>query len=91
MDYLKDFKKEIKENEDYEKRQSEFFETLEKKHSIEELGSTPTIEYYITLVNSTNGAIGNTTVGAGVNYFSKAPDDKIYATAGKFTPVGFGQ
>ena len=46
MDYLKDFKKEIKENEDYEKRQSEFFETLEKKHSIEELGSTPTIEYY---------------------------------------------
>ena len=46
MDYLKDFKKEIKENEDYEKRQSEFFETLEKKHSIQELGSTPTIEYY---------------------------------------------
>tara|TARA_R100001079_G_C4323957_1_gene100209 strand:+ start:45 stop:287 length:243 start_codon:yes stop_codon:yes gene_type:complete len=40
MDYLKDFKKEIKENEDYEKRQSEFFETLEKKHSIQELGST---------------------------------------------------
>ena len=45
----------------------------------------------ITLVNSANGAIGNTTVGAGVNYFSKAPDDKIYATACKFTPVGFGQ
>ena len=46
MDYLKDFKKEIKENEDFEKRQSEFFETLEKKHSIQELMSNQTIDYY---------------------------------------------
>jgi hypothetical protein len=44
----------------------------------------------ITLVDSANTAIGNTTVEAGTHYFAKSPGDKIYATAGKVTPVGFG-
>ena len=53
MDYLKDFKKDIKENEDYEKRQSEFFETLEKKHSIQESEPTNTnYEHYDELDTS---------------------------------------
>ncbi len=45
----------------------------------------------VTLVDSANTAIGNTTVAAGVSYFEKAADDKIYASAGRFTPVGYGQ
>ena len=44
----------------------------------------------VTLVDSANAAIGNTTVEAGSHYFAKNPGDKIFATAGKFTPVGFG-
>tara|TARA_R100001460_G_scaffold4800_4_gene13581 strand:- start:44303 stop:44554 length:252 start_codon:yes stop_codon:yes gene_type:complete len=44
----------------------------------------------VTLVDSANTAIGNTTVEAGSHYFAKSPGDKIFATAGKFTPVGFG-
>ncbi len=45
----------------------------------------------ITLVNSANAAIGNTTLEAGSHVIEKAATDKIYATAGKFTPVGYGQ
>lgn len=44
----------------------------------------------VTLVDSANTAIGNTTVSAGDHFFSKAHSDKIYASAGSFTPVGFG-
>lgn len=44
----------------------------------------------VTLVDSANTAIGNTTVEAGTHYFAKDPGDKIFATAGKITPVGFG-
>lgn len=44
----------------------------------------------VTLVDSANTAIGNTTVEAGTHYFAKSPGDKIYATAGQVTPVGFG-
>ena len=44
----------------------------------------------VTLVNGANTAIGNTTVDAGIHYIAKSPDDKIFATAGKVTPVGFG-
>jgi len=46
----------------------------------------------ITLVDSANTAIGNTTVSAGDHYVAKSHSDKIYlgAGAGKFTPVGFG-
>ena len=44
----------------------------------------------VTLVDSANTAIRNTTVSAGDHFFSKAHSDKIYASAGSFTPVGFG-
>lgn len=44
----------------------------------------------VTLVDSANSAIGNTTVEAGTHYFAKNPGDKIFASAGKITPVGFG-
>jgi hypothetical protein len=44
----------------------------------------------VTLVDSANTQIGNTTVEAGTHYFAKDPGDKIFATAGKVTPVGFG-
>lgn len=46
----------------------------------------------ITLVDSANTAIGNTTVSAGDHYIAKAHSDKIYlgAGSGKFSPVGFG-
>lgn len=44
----------------------------------------------VTVVDSANAAIGNTTLDAGVHYIQKAPSDKIYASAGKFTPVAFG-
>lgn len=43
----------------------------------------------ITIVDSANTAIGNTTVEAGTSFFQKAASDKIYASAGKFTPVAF--
>ena len=43
----------------------------------------------VTVVTSANVAIGNTTLDAGVHYIQKAPSDKIYASAGKFTPVAF--
>ena len=43
----------------------------------------------VTVVTSANAAIGNTTLDAGVHYVQKAPSDKIYASAGKFTPVAF--
>lgn len=44
----------------------------------------------VTLVDSANTQIGNTTVEAGTHYFAKDPGDKIFATAGSITPVGFG-
>lgn len=44
----------------------------------------------VTVVTSANVAVGNTTLDAGVHYIQKAPTDKIYASAGKFTPVAFG-
>jgi len=44
----------------------------------------------ITLVDSSDTQIGNTTVEAGTHFFAKDPADKIFASAGKFTPVGFG-
>ena len=45
-----------------------------------------------TVILLTDGGvqIGNTTVDAGVHYFSKNADDKIFATAGSVTSVGFG-
>ena len=44
----------------------------------------------VTVTTSANVAVGNTTLDAGVHYIQKAPSDKIYASAGKFTPVAFG-
>lgn len=44
----------------------------------------------VTVVDSANAAIGNTTLEAGTHYIQKAPSDKIYSSAGKFTPVAFG-
>jgi len=44
----------------------------------------------VTVVDSANGAVGNTTLDAGVHYIQKAPSDKIFASAGQFTPVAFG-
>ncbi len=43
----------------------------------------------VTVVTSANAAVGNTTLDAGVHYIQKAPSDKIFASAGKFTPVAF--
>ena len=43
----------------------------------------------VTVVTSANAAIGNTTLEAGSHYIQKAPSDKIYSSAGKFTPVAF--
>ena len=43
----------------------------------------------VTVVDSANAAIGNTTLDAGVHYIQKAPTDKIFSSAGKFTPVAF--
>jgi hypothetical protein len=43
----------------------------------------------VTLVDSANTQIGNTTVAAGVSYFSKQPSDKIFATGGSFTSIGY--
>ena len=43
----------------------------------------------VTVVTSANAAVGNTTLEAGSHYIQKAPSDKIYASAGKFTPVAF--
>tara|TARA_B100000575_G_scaffold291119_1_gene296261 strand:+ start:362 stop:619 length:258 start_codon:yes stop_codon:yes gene_type:complete len=43
----------------------------------------------VTVVTSANAAVGSTTFDAGVHYVQKAPSDKIYASAGKFTPVAF--
>lgn len=43
----------------------------------------------ITVVDSANSAIGNTTVSAGEHFIQKAATDKIYATAGLFTSVAF--
>ena len=44
----------------------------------------------VTLVDSANSQIGNTTVEAGTHYFAKNPEDKIFVTASLVTPVGFG-
>ena len=43
MDYLKDFKKEIKENEDYEKRQSELEQQKETSNRMTRLETTQTL------------------------------------------------
>jgi hypothetical protein len=59
------------------------------------IGNAQLVKHYhtaaatVTLVDSANTQIGNTTVAAGVTYFSKQPSDKIYASAGSFTSVGF--
>jgi len=44
----------------------------------------------VTLVDTDDIQIGNTSVEAGTHYFSKNPSDKVFASAGLFTPVGFG-
>jgi|TARA_R110000822_G_scaffold3972_2_gene16952 hypothetical protein len=44
----------------------------------------------VTIVDSANAAIGNTSVEAGTHYFAKDPSDKIFVSAGLVTPVGFG-
>jgi hypothetical protein len=43
----------------------------------------------ITVTDSANTAIGNTTVSAGEHFIQKAATDKIYASAGLFTPIAF--
>ena len=60
------------------------------------LGNATLVKFYhtaaatVTLVDSANTQIGNTTVTAGEHYFAKSHSDKIFATAGSITAVGFG-
>mgnify|MGYP003132781580 CR=1 FL=1 len=42
-----------------------------------------------TSLGDANTAVGNTTLEAGSHYIQNTPSDKIYASAGKFTPVAF--
>jgi|TARA_R110002050_G_scaffold168478_6_gene299846 hypothetical protein len=44
----------------------------------------------VTLVDSANTAIGNTSVDAGIHYFHKKAEDKLFASAGLVTSVGYG-
>jgi len=43
----------------------------------------------ITVTDSANTQIGNTTLEAGSHFIAKSPTDKIFTTAGLFTPVGY--
>lgn len=44
----------------------------------------------VTLVDTDDNQLGNTSVEAGTHYFAKNPSDKVFASGGLFTPVGFG-
>ena len=44
----------------------------------------------VTLITSGGAAIGNTTVDAGIHYFYKRADEKLFASAGLVTSVGYG-
>jgi|TARA_B110000858_G_scaffold38413_1_gene43359 hypothetical protein len=44
----------------------------------------------VTLITSGGAAIGNTTVDAGIHYFHKRADEKLFASAGLVTAVGYG-
>lgn len=43
----------------------------------------------VTVTDSANTQIGNTTLEAGTHFIAKAPTDKIFTTAGLFTSVGY--
>lgn len=44
----------------------------------------------VTILTSGDVQIGNTSVSAGIHYFHKKADDKLFASAGLVTSVGYG-